>query len=145
VIGLCSHKDLQYRSRTPSAATTLLFYRTICDIGLALRFICGPLVDLRMCGEVICDMQDLQSDSEAIERACNAPAAILEFFEIASEAWFLCMAIDLAITLMNPFSPFRKRLLLLLCISPHLTQDHLLSSLQLGISWTSCNSCLHHS
>ncbi len=55
-------------------------------------------------------IKDLSSGDESLDRGCNAPAAILEFFEIASEAWFLCMAVDLAITLLNPFSPFRKRL-----------------------------------
>ncbi len=65
------------------------------------------LLDLTLCLSL--SNVDLSTGDESLDRGCNAPAAILEFFEIASEAWFLCMAVDLAITLLNPFSPFRKR------------------------------------
>ena len=44
------------------------------------------------------------------EDRCGLPSAVLEFFEIASEGWFICLAVDLAITISNPFSSFKDRL-----------------------------------
>jgi len=44
---------------------------------------------------------------------CAIPSAFMEFFEIASEAWFFCLAIDLATSLSNPFSSFKSRYLFL--------------------------------
>jgi hypothetical protein len=41
---------------------------------------------------------------------CHIAAGLLEFFEIASEAWFFCAAYELALTLTNPFSSFKQRL-----------------------------------
>ena len=40
---------------------------------------------------------------------CGASAAMLEFFEIASEAWFLCLALDMLVSISNPFSTFKER------------------------------------
>jgi hypothetical protein len=38
------------------------------------------------------------------EDLCGSQAAFLEFFEIASEMWFLCIALNMYISLMNPFA-----------------------------------------
>ena len=38
------------------------------------------------------------------------PSALMEFFEMSSEAWFLCLAFELAISLSDPFSTFKSRL-----------------------------------
>lgn len=43
------------------------------------------------------------------EDRCAIPAAIFEFFQIASEMWLLCVALDLAVTMSNPFSSFKHR------------------------------------
>lgn len=40
---------------------------------------------------------------------CWAASAMLEFFELSSEAWFLCVAVDLAITVTDPFSSPKQR------------------------------------
>jgi hypothetical protein len=99
--------------RTP--VMTLLFYRTLCDFGIGFRFLISPLIDLKVCNSWHCDVEDIDQNS------CAFSSAVLEFLEISSEAWFLCLLIDLVVTMTNPFSPFKKRLappsLRLLCSS----------------------------
>jgi hypothetical protein len=101
--------------RTP--VMSLLFYRTLCDFGIGFRFLISPLIDLKVCNSWHCDVQDIDQNS------CALSSAVLEFLEISSEAWFLCLLIDLVVTMTNPFSPFKKRSppsLLLLCFSSSL-------------------------
>jgi hypothetical protein len=43
------------------------------------------------------------------EDKCSYPAALLEFFAIASECWFLCSGVELYQTITNPFSSFKSR------------------------------------
>jgi hypothetical protein len=43
------------------------------------------------------------------EHVCKIPSGFMEFFEIASEAWFLCLAWDLAVSVTNPFSTIKTR------------------------------------
>ena len=135
----------------------LLFWRSVCDMGLAIRFfwsefheeslcaskhcsysghlkifivivhhiyiyvnICSvevlatsydntPMYDpvtnttYPKCSEYGCDINVLES------RICEMPSTLFEFFEIASEAWFFCLAIDLYFSLSNPFLLFKQR------------------------------------
>ena len=50
-----------------------------------------------------------ESAQEGYEKNCGISAGILEFFEIASEAWFLCLSFDMLISISNPFSTFKER------------------------------------
>jgi hypothetical protein len=86
-------------------ATTLLYYRTLSDVLLGLRFLFRNIVDFYICGELTCRTSVLYER----ERFCALPAGLLEFAEIASEAWFLCAAVDVAIAVTNPFSSFKDR------------------------------------
>ncbi|RYH29826.1 hypothetical protein EON65_07190 [archaeon] len=40
---------------------------------------------------------------------CGFPGAVLQFFMVASEMWFLCNGIDLFYSITNPFSSFKSR------------------------------------
>jgi hypothetical protein len=86
-------------------ATTLLYYRALSDVLLGLRFLFRNIVDFYICGELTCRTSVLYER----ERFCALPAALLEFAQIASEAWFLCAAVDVAIAVTNPFSSFKDR------------------------------------
>jgi hypothetical protein len=48
-------------------------------------------------------------ENHRYEDRCQIPSAIFEFFQIASEMWLVCVALDLAVTLSNPFSSFKAR------------------------------------
>jgi hypothetical protein len=95
-----THKDLQ----APPMA--LLFWRAVCDMGLGIRFLCTPLFNMMVCGKTKCVLGVDICD----ENQCAIASAMFEFFEIASEAWFLCIAVDLLLTQTNPFSNFEHRL-----------------------------------
>jgi hypothetical protein len=93
----------QERDHT-GAASSLLFYRSLCDIGLSLRFALGPLFNHALCGNY-----DQCYRSFSDEKLCAIPSAYLEFFVISSEAWFLLNGVDLYYSISNPFSSFQSR------------------------------------
>ena len=84
-----------------SASRSLLLYRALCDFGIGLRFVLSPIFMEAVCGAHSCSIKD---DVETSEKECALSAGMLQFFEMASEAWFLCLAYDLAVTITNPFS-----------------------------------------
>ena len=43
------------------------------------------------------------------EEDCNVASALLQFFEMASEMWFLCLSVDIFISVTNPLASFKKR------------------------------------
>jgi hypothetical protein len=47
------------------------------------------------------------------EKRCRVPSMIMQFLQIASEGWLLCIAFDLAVTITNPFSSLEKRFVLM--------------------------------
>ena len=92
-----------------NSSLVLLFWRAVCDFGLGIRFLCYYLQSLYVCGDYQCYITDPDGNFTNYENQCDLPSAVLEFFEIASEGWFICLAIDLAITISNPFSSFKDR------------------------------------
>jgi hypothetical protein len=66
-------------------------------------------VGLRQLWHFISPMLSRRSENHHFEDRCQVPAAIFEFFQIASEMWLLCVAFDLAVTMSNPFSSFQAR------------------------------------
>lgn len=104
---------------------TLLSYRTLCDVGIALRFMFNWVSNVYVCDDYICDVKgscdyvhllDLNvfntELSVADENKCRVASMIMQFFQIASEGWLLCIAFDLAVTITNPFSSLEKRFVL---------------------------------
>lgn len=89
-----------------SASRSLLMYRALCDFGIGLRFVLSPIFMDAVCGHSSCSISGELDDDGAGggEDECALSAGMLQFFEMASEAWFLCLAYDLAVTITNPFS-----------------------------------------
>jgi hypothetical protein len=48
-------------------------------------------------------------NDERVYNQCAVPSGMIEFFELASEMWFFCVAFDLAVSITNPFSSFKAR------------------------------------
>jgi hypothetical protein len=88
------------RKEGAGSSRTLLVQRALCDFGIGLRFVLSPVLMKGVCGEETCN---IKSDADD-EDNCTYAAGMLQFFEMASEAWFLCLAYDLAVTITNPFS-----------------------------------------
>ena len=84
----------------------LLFWRSVADFGLAVRFVATPGFNLLICDKEFCNFTLWLNK----ERNCLFASAMFEFFEISSEMWFLCVAIDLFLTMTRPFSKFEDRL-----------------------------------
>lgn len=83
----------------------LLFWRCVADLGLSIRFLATPGFNLLICGKSMCS---LIGDND--EANCGFASAMFEFFEISSEAWFVCVSVDLFLTITRPFSRFQDRL-----------------------------------
>ena len=90
------------RKKKQAATTSLLFWRSVCDFGIGLRFLTGIYWNNWQCGQNFCTLAD--------KSHCWAPSGLLEFFELSSEAWFLCVAMDLAVSVTDPFSTPKARL-----------------------------------
>jgi hypothetical protein len=89
---------------------SLLFFRALCDMGIGIRFVCNGYFNQALCGDSRCHIDDDEVGSnEDVFQNCAAPAGMIEFFELASEAWFFCLAFDLAVSITNPFSSFKQR------------------------------------
>jgi len=73
----------------------LLYWRSWCDLFLGLRFMLS--------------YQFMYSNKSQ----CGPAAGFLEFAEISSEMWYVCVTVDLAYSFMNPFSRYIYLLLLL--------------------------------
>jgi len=84
----------------------LLFWRCVADLGLAIRFIATPGFNFLICGKSECSLL-VNHNNEA---DCGFASAMFEFFEISSEAWFVCVSVDLFLTITRPFSRFQDRL-----------------------------------
>eukprot|EP01036_Dinobryon_divergens_P024942 gene24943-33437_t len=91
------------KQRLEGSFATMLFWRAICDICLALRFVATPWFDMALCNNISCNRET--SD----QSLCSFPSVLVEFFLISSEAWFFCSGVDLYISITNPFSSFKNR------------------------------------
>jgi len=105
IIGITVTPEVEQNS-----SLILLYWRAICDMGLGVRFLTYHLWNLYTCGQFQCHIVNPDGSYTSYQDRCNLPSAVLEFFELASEGWFICLAIDLAITISNPFSAFSDRL-----------------------------------
>lgn len=110
---------------------TLLFFRTLCDMGIGFRFVMDQYFNQSLCHKNHCHIDDgiyylnyfisflffilanyeldQVADDEVVFTNCAAPSGMIEFFELASEMWFFCVAFDLAVSITNPFSSFKAR------------------------------------
>jgi hypothetical protein len=96
------------------SAMRLLFWRAFSDLGVAIRFILTFYFNHQVCHHSICSVKGeyitmklfvmVNGAYSDTARDCGFPSAWLEFFEIASEMWFIIVAIDLWKSLVNPFS-----------------------------------------
>jgi hypothetical protein len=84
----------------------LLFWRSFCDFGLSVRFVASHAFHVLVCGTQHCNVFSGHDD----QSMCGVPSAMFEFFEMASEMWFLCIAFDLLVSISNPFSTFNSRM-----------------------------------
>jgi hypothetical protein len=115
---------------------SLLFFRALCDMGIGFRFVMDEYFNQSLCQQSRCHISDGMSlclprpdlssplallrsvllvvldevvDEEKVFNQCAAPSGMIEFFELASEMWFFCVAFDLAVSITNPFSSFKAR------------------------------------
>jgi molybdopterin-guanine dinucleotide biosynthesis protein A len=86
----------------------LLFFRALCDMGIGLRFVFNFAVNYTICDSSSCHVNEME-DINAAENKCGPASGVFEFFEMASEAWFFCLALDLIVSITNPFSSFKQR------------------------------------
>lgn len=84
-----------------------IFWRAVCDMGVALRFMFNSQYNQLLCGHDTCSRSTVIKNNE--QDNCFAPSAHLQFFVCASEAWFLCNGLDLYFTVNNPFSTIKSR------------------------------------
>ena len=54
--------------------------------------------------------KDMSKFNSMEDTVCAFPSGYMEFCEIASEAWFFCLAVDLLYSFSNPFSSLKNRL-----------------------------------
>ncbi len=88
---------------------SLLFWRSVSDLGLALRFILGPVFTHSVCHtDSLYPVYNIDND-QCNQNKCQFSSVMLEFFLIASEAWFLCVTLDLLYSINDPFSTFQSR------------------------------------
>jgi hypothetical protein len=80
-------------------------------MGVALRFLGDSYFNYRMCGQSNCILTENIDDFSIIadQSGCTAASVMLEFFEMTSELWFLCIGLDLLYSLASPFSTFKSR------------------------------------
>ena len=104
-----SHVLIQFLLYPKYAAQpmALLFWRSLADLGLATRFILTPAFNVQICGDYECRVDPADRSNE---EKCALASFMVQFFEICSEAWFLCIAIDLYLTMTDPFSTFKNRM-----------------------------------
>lgn len=86
------------------SALVLVFWRAFCDFGLGIRFVATSGFHKMVCDHVNCT-NDLTS-----EKNCWLASGMTQFFQIASEAWFFCIGLDLFFSVTSPFSSFKSRL-----------------------------------
>ena len=84
-------QNAQYRG--PPLA--LLFWRSVADFCIAIRFIATPGFNQLICGQSTCNWTLYTDDQVAghsdEQDKCAFASAMFEFFEISSEMWFLCI------------------------------------------------------
>lgn len=100
-----------YNPKNNGPPLSLLYWHAFCDMGVALRFVGDAYFNYQMCGSSNCILTANIDDFSVIsnQSGCTAASVMLEFFEMTSELWFLCIGIDLLYSLASPFSTFKSR------------------------------------
>ncbi|DBA03632.1 TPA: LOW QUALITY PROTEIN: hypothetical protein N0F65_006811 [Lagenidium giganteum] len=76
----------------------IIFYRSLCDLGLVLVLV---TTELYKCGSEGCKKQ-------LTGTSCSATAGLTQFFLWSSESWFFVMAIDMLSSLQSPFTDYKR-------------------------------------
>jgi hypothetical protein len=82
----------------------MLLWKSIADLGIASRFLANSNFNEYVCGASRCTLVKLSDGTFLNGERCGVASAYMVFFQIASELWFVCVAMDLVKTLQNPFS-----------------------------------------
>ena len=103
---------------------TLIFWRTICDLMISVAFIAMPHFQRHLRRKYCGDDDTCGDDDDWIldhQDKCLPMSLWLEFFQIASESWLLCITYDLVVMISNPFTSLSYRQQLYFpCPLPHL-------------------------
>ena len=62
-----------------------------------------------VCNDTSCKMKE-GGDHEPNMENCRTASSLLQFFELASEGWFMCVSFDIRESLSNPFSNYKTRM-----------------------------------
>lgn len=127
----------------------LVFWRTIADAFFVLQLLAQQFVRcLFFDCTALCSDTNLQcgcSEKSEAGRTCDVFAGLFEFSLIAAECWFLCMTVNLFMSLTNPFTDFKRntRLFHVFCWGVGIFMGLLLANTQdwagysdLGVCWT---------
>jgi hypothetical protein len=103
---------------------SLIFWKTLCDLMISVGFLFMP--SFKQSFHERCDHEEdgggcADDDGDWLSRhpdACLPMSLWLEFFQIASESWMLCITYDLVITISNPFTSLASRSTLSFSLSP---------------------------
>lgn len=101
-------------------------------MGIAIRFVLYSALNHEICGDDTCHIRDangkvcllllccfycyIDDRNRHDEESCNVASALLQFFEMASEMWFLCLSVDIFISVTNPLASFKKRYFQFICV-----------------------------
>jgi len=89
---------------------SLIFYRSICDLGFVLVLMCTELYKCVKSEE--CINSFLLSETAVVdqigETRCTVAAAFTQFFLFGSESWFFVMSIDMLKSIRSPFTDFKR-------------------------------------
>ncbi|TMW57762.1 hypothetical protein Poli38472_014365 [Pythium oligandrum] len=90
----------------------LMFWRTIADALFVIQLLAQQFVRcLYYDCKPLCNNKNTQCGCSYDENAgptCDIFAGLFEFTLIAAEAWFLCMTLNLLLSLTNPFTDFKR-------------------------------------
>lgn len=64
------------------------------NLGIAIRYLCAGIW--------------ISSNLDDSNDRCLLPSTILQFFEMASEGWFLSIVLDIRYAILNPFINYKK-------------------------------------
>jgi hypothetical protein len=125
---------------------TLIFWRAVCDLMISVAFIVMPkfqqYIRRHHCEDddgssgTMTDCADNDDWLIDHEDKCLPMSLWLEFFQIASESWLLCITYDLVVTISNPFTSLSYRLSLSLPAIPTRFTVSLLSTIPAGSNTT---------
>jgi len=89
---------------------SLIFYRSICDLGFVLVLI---ITELQKCSQndkcvLSTYLKDTSNSKGFGNTTCTVAAGFTQFFLFGSESWFFVMAIDMYKSMRSPFTDFKR-------------------------------------